>query len=252
LLDPRIELGCSLASDHDEKVVNEFARFDQQGNAYLDGGNEDGFGSGQRVAPDRHQPGDCPRRRDPMKSFGVDPLGQSSTSCPFGDDPEPADSSRPIARSRCPALVLAVRLRAWIEVMPRGDGGGRWSSLNERNSIMATQPTDRPVTPLRPRMLDDMAILDQAGWHLSAGLVIPANITLLSLPAKCPELDPVENVWQFIRDNWLSNRIFQSYDDALEHCCFACNRLADQPWRIMSIGLRQWAHGRPLMRVCIT
>jgi transposase len=117
---------------------------------------------------------------------------------------------------------------------------------------MATQPTDRPVTPLRPRMLDDMAILDQAGWHLSAGLVIPANITLLSLPAKCPELDPVENVWQFIRDNWLSNRIFQSYDDALEHCCFACNRLADQPWRIMSIGLRQWAHGRPLMRVCIT
>ena len=86
-------------------------------------------------------------------------------------------------------------------------------------------------------------ILDQAGWHISAGLVIPANITLLPLPAKCPELNPVENVWQFMRDNWLSNRIFKSYDDILDHCSFAWNRLTDQPWRIMSIGLRQWAHG---------
>ena len=86
-------------------------------------------------------------------------------------------------------------------------------------------------------------ILDQAGWHISACLVIPANITLLPLPAKCPELNPVENVWQFMRDNWLSNRIFKSYDDILDHCCFAWNRLTDQPWRIMSIGLRQWAHG---------
>jgi transposase len=64
-----------------------------------------------------------------------------------------------------------------------------------------------------------------------------------TLPAKCPELNPVENVWQFMRDNWLSNRIFKSYDDILDHCCFEWNRLTDQPWRIMSIGLRQWAHG---------
>jgi len=82
-------------------------------------------------------------------------------------------------------------------------------------------------------------ILDQAGWHLSAGLVVPGNITLLPLPAKCPELNPVENVWQFRRDNWLSNRIYKSCDDNLDQCCFAWNRLTDQPWRIMSIGLRQ-------------
>ena len=86
-------------------------------------------------------------------------------------------------------------------------------------------------------------ILDQAGWHLSADLVIPANITLLPLPAKCPELNPVENVWQFRRDNWLSNRIFKSCDHILDQCCFAWNRLTDHPWPIMSIGLRQWAHG---------
>ena len=86
-------------------------------------------------------------------------------------------------------------------------------------------------------------LLDQAGWHLSAGLVIPANITLLPLPAKCPERNPVENVWQFRRDNGLSNRIFKTCDDILDQCCFAWNRLIDHPWPIMFIGLRQWAHG---------
>ncbi len=72
--------------------------------------------------------------------------------------------------------------------------------------------------------------------------VVPANITIIALPPKCPELNPVENVWQFMRDNWLSNRIFKSYDDLVDHCCEAWNKLVDQPWRIMSIGLRQWAH----------
>ena len=88
-----------------------------------------------------------------------------------------------------------------------------------------------------------VVMLDQAGWHTSQALTVPANITLLSLPPKCPELNPVENVWQFMRDNWLSNRIFASYEDILDHCCFEWNKLISQPWRIMSLGLRQWAHG---------
>ena len=58
----------------------------------------------------------------------------------------------------------------------------------------------------------------------------------------CPELNPDENIWQFVRDNWLSNRVFFSYDNILDHCCDAWNKLVDQPWTIMSIGLRDWAH----------
>ena len=85
-------------------------------------------------------------------------------------------------------------------------------------------------------------MLDQAGWHMSARLVVPDNITLLPLPPRSPELNPVENVWQFMRDNWLSNRIFRSYDDIVDHCCEAWNKLAEQPWRIMTIGRRDWAH----------
>ena len=86
-------------------------------------------------------------------------------------------------------------------------------------------------------------LMDQAGWHLSHHLVVPPNITVMPLPPKCPELNPVENVWQFMRDNWLSNRIFQSYGTILDHCCEAWNKLIGQPWRIMSIGMRDWAHG---------
>ena len=86
-------------------------------------------------------------------------------------------------------------------------------------------------------------LLDQAGWHLSDRLKVPSNITLIPLPPKCPELNPVENTWQFMRDNWLSNRAFCCYDDIVDHCWHACNSLVEQPWIIMSIGLREWAHG---------
>ncbi len=87
-----------------------------------------------------------------------------------------------------------------------------------------------------------IVLLDQASWHTTRGLNIPGNITLLPLPPRCPELNPVESVWQFLRGNWLSNRIFSSYQDILDHCCYAWNRLVDQPWRIFSIGLRDWTH----------
>ena len=77
----------------------------------------------------------------------------------------------------------------------------------------------------------------------AGALVVPENITLLPLPPRSPELNPVENVWQFMRDNWLSNRVFTGYDDIVAHCCDAWNDLIDQPWRIRSIGRRSWADG---------
>ena len=94
-------------------------------------------------------------------------------------------------------------------------------------------------------------LLDQASWHMSAHLVVPetaanalrfGDITIVPLPPKCPELNPQENIWQFLRDNWLSNRVFTSYDNLVDHCCAAWNKLVDQPWTIMSVGLRDWAH----------
>ena len=69
---------------------------------------------------------------------------------------------------------------------------------------------------------------------MSPKLVIPPNITLVPLPPKCPELNPPENIWQFMRANWLSNRIFRSGEDVVAHCVDAWNKLVDQPWHIMS------------------
>lgn len=86
-------------------------------------------------------------------------------------------------------------------------------------------------------------IMDQAGWHMSNNLVVPENITILPLPPKSPELNPVENIWQFMRDNWLSNRVFKSYEDIVDHCSYAWRTLKDRPWKIMSIGRRKWTQG---------
>lgn len=86
-------------------------------------------------------------------------------------------------------------------------------------------------------------LMDQAGWHTSDKLDLPANISIVLLPPKSPELNPVENTWQFMRDNWLSNRVFKSAEDIVDHCCEAWNKLVDQPWRIISIGSRNWANG---------
>jgi transposase len=87
-----------------------------------------------------------------------------------------------------------------------------------------------------------IVLLDQAGWHQSKRLKVPANITLVPLPPRSPELNPVENVGQFLRENWISNRVFASYGEILDHCCAAWTKLTDQPWRIMSLGLPHWAY----------
>lgn len=87
-----------------------------------------------------------------------------------------------------------------------------------------------------------VVLLDQAGWHTTSKLDVRANLTLLSPPPRSPELNPDENVWQFIRGNWLSNRMFQSYNDIVSLTCDAWNKLIDQPWCIMSTGYRNWAH----------
>jgi transposase len=84
--------------------------------------------------------------------------------------------------------------------------------------------------------------VDRAGWHVTAKLDVPENMTLVSLPSKSPELNPVENIWQYMRNSWLSNRIFANYDDILDHCCFNWNKLVERPWLIISIGTRRWAH----------
>ena len=74
-------------------------------------------------------------------------------------------------------------------------------------------------------------VLDRAGWHTTAKLDMPTNITPILLPSRAPELNPVENVWQYLRANRLSNRVFETYDDIIDAAC--------QAWRNLSRNRKQ-------------
>jgi hypothetical protein len=85
-------------------------------------------------------------------------------------------------------------------------------------------------------------VIDGAGWHQTGDkLRVPGNITLLQLPPYSPELNPVENIWAYLRSNKLSNRVFETYDAIVDACCTAWLWLTAQPERITSIGARDWA-----------
>ncbi len=86
-----------------------------------------------------------------------------------------------------------------------------------------------------------VVVLDGAGWHQTGGrLRVPGNISLLRLPPYSPELNPQENVWQYLQQNQLSNRVFANYDAIVAACCTAWNALMDMPDRIRSIATRAW------------
>ena len=78
-------------------------------------------------------------------------------------------------------------------------------------------------------------ILDQAGWHGSPRLIVPDNITLLPLPAYSPELNPVERVWLYLRERFLSNRLLADYTAILDAACEAWNALAAETGRLTSL-----------------
>ena len=88
-----------------------------------------------------------------------------------------------------------------------------------------------------------VVVLDGAGWHGAIELLPPDNVSLLPLPLPpySPELNPAENIWQYLRQNDLSMRVWRTYDDIVETCCEAWNKLIAQPQRIKSIATRQWA-----------
>ena len=78
-------------------------------------------------------------------------------------------------------------------------------------------------------------ILDQAGWHGSRRLAVPGNVTLLPLPAYSPELNPVERVWLYLRERFLSHRVLDGYAAVLDAACRAWNALAAEPGRLASL-----------------
>jgi transposase len=111
-----------------------------------------------------------------------------------------------------------------------------------RADIPAMQRHLDEISRTVARRAHAVVLMDRAGWHRTDKLKVPNNLTIILLPSRSPELNPVENVWQYLRQNWLSNRVFETYDAILDAGCDAWNRLIAQPETIMSIGMRDWAH----------
>jgi hypothetical protein len=86
-----------------------------------------------------------------------------------------------------------------------------------------------------------LLILDGAGWHSSPHLIVPENIVLMPLPPYAPELNSTENIWQYLRGNFLSHCVFDTYEAILDACCDAWNARMATPDLIASIGTREWA-----------
>jgi hypothetical protein len=77
--------------------------------------------------------------------------------------------------------------------------------------------------------------VDQAGWHRSKELIVPANIRLIEQPAYSPEVNPVEHLWEELREKYLHNRLFSSLDLLLEVLCQALNELTEDKERLRSM-----------------
>ena len=123
----------------------------------------------------------------------------------------------------CPARDTGVAL-----IMPYADTAAMQHHLDE---------ISRCVCPKAHAVL----IMDGAGWHKASDLKIPKNLTVMFIPPYSPELNPVENIWQFLRQTYLSNQIFEDYEAIVDSCCNAWNRLIAETGRITSIASRKWA-----------
>jgi transposase len=77
-----------------------------------------------------------------------------------------------------------------------------------------------------PAGVHAVLIWDGAGFHTGADLVVPSNVSLIQLPPYAPELNPVENLWHYLRAHHWSNRRYQDYSalqkEAVRSLCAVC------------------------------
>lgn len=86
-----------------------------------------------------------------------------------------------------------------------------------------------------------LVIVDGASWHNDNALEEIENVSILKLPPYSPELNPIEQVWQWMRQNELANRCFKNYDDIVEQVSRAWNSFRGDVHRIKTMCSRDWA-----------
>ena len=85
-----------------------------------------------------------------------------------------------------------------------------------------------------------VVIMDQASWHQRYLADEFNNLTVIHIPPYSPELNPIEQVWSWLRQNEVANRCFENYDDIVETLCGAWNRFCEDKSRVISLCFRDW------------
>ncbi len=85
-----------------------------------------------------------------------------------------------------------------------------------------------------------VVLMDKAGWHIADDLVVPDNLSLVFLPPYSPELNPIERLWLYLRDNHLTHRVFAGTAEIIDVCCDAWNALLAETGRIRSLCSYPW------------
>lgn len=85
-----------------------------------------------------------------------------------------------------------------------------------------------------------LVIMDRAGWHMSKAIQCFDNVTVLPLPPYSPELNPVEQLWQHLKQRYLSNRCFKDYNQIVDECCNAWDEILIEPNFIRNLCSRGW------------
>ena len=124
---------------------------------------------------------------------------------------------------------------AWIYAAVRPGTEEAFALVMSEVSAEAMQAfLDRFAATL-PERVHAALLLDGAGWHIAADITVPSNISLIFLPPYAPQLNPVERIWLYLRERFLSLRLFADLDAIVEGCCGAWNRLVAEQGRIASL-----------------
>ena len=123
----------------------------------------------------------------------------------------------------CPERDAGVAL-----VLPAVSAAAMQAMLDERGQ--AVRPGARAIV-----------LMDRAGWHIAQDLAGPPHLTPLFLPPYSPELNAIERVWLYLRERFLSERLWRTYEDILDACCQAWNALLEETGRIRSLRSLDWA-----------
>ena len=145
-------------------------------------------------------------------------------------------------RGMRPRMVKDQRYRsAYIlgAVCPARDTGA--AIVLTHVSVMAMNLLLEEVAAQLPPGTHAVMLIDNAGWHIANDLRVPPNISLVHLPPYSPELNAIERVWQYLRDRYLSGRLFGGTRAIVDACCEAWNNLMAETGRIRSLTDFEWA-----------